>query len=89
MSNPITRRESLGLTAAGFLALAAEWATPALAQGETDVPFTDVPATFNTNAANGTRMLDLRKIDGPFTAKDSFSPSTISTARRLTATPTS
>jgi len=70
-----TRRETLkrGLAAAGLLAFVPDWATPALAQGEVDVPFTDIPATFNpNNATTGVRMLDIRKIDGPFTSKDDF-----------------
>ena len=70
-----TRRETLkrGLTAAGLLAFLPEWATPALAEGEVDVPFTDIPKTFNPNNPNSTtRMLDIRKIDGPFTPKDQF-----------------
>jgi DMSO/TMAO reductase YedYZ molybdopterin-dependent catalytic subunit len=70
-----TRRETLrrGLTAAGLLAFVPEWATPALAQGEVDVPFTDIPKNFNPNNPNSTtRMLDIRKIDGPFTPKDQF-----------------
>ena len=70
-----TRRETLkrGLTAAGLLAFVPDWATPALAQGEVDVPFTDIPKTFNPNNPNSTtRMLDIRKIDGPFTPKDQF-----------------
>ena len=74
-SEQTTRRETLkrGLAAAGFLALAPDWATPALAQGDVDVPFTDIPATFNpNNATTGVRMLDIRKIDGPFTSKDDF-----------------
>jgi DMSO/TMAO reductase YedYZ molybdopterin-dependent catalytic subunit len=75
MSAQTTRRESLkrGLAAAGLLAFVPDWATPALAQGEVDVPFTDIPATFNpNNATTGVRMLDIRKIDGPFTSKDDF-----------------
>lgn len=78
MNEAITRRETLdalkkGLAAAGVLALLPEWATPALAQGETDVPFTDIPKTFNPNPPNGqTRMLDIRKIDGMLTPKDQF-----------------
>ena len=43
-----TRREILkgGLAVAGLGALGIpEWALPALAQGETLVPFTDLPAT--------------------------------------------
>ena len=73
--NPTTRRETLkrGLAAAGLLAFVPEWATPALAQGEVDVPFTDIPKNFNPNNPNSTtRMLDIRKIDGPFTPKDQF-----------------
>ena len=74
-SQQATRRDTLkrGLAAAGLLAFVPDWATPALAQGEVDVPFTDIPATFNpNNATTGVRMLDIRKIDGPFTSKDDF-----------------
>src|SRR5258708_905630 len=74
-SQQTTRRDTLkrGLAAAGLLAFATDWAAPALAQGEVDVPFTDIPATFNpNNATTGVRMLDIRKIDGPFTSKDDF-----------------
>jgi DMSO/TMAO reductase YedYZ molybdopterin-dependent catalytic subunit len=73
MQNP-TRRATLrtGL-AASALALMPEWALPALAEGETDVPFTDIPKNFNPNNPTApTRMLDIRKIDGPFTPKDQF-----------------
>jgi DMSO/TMAO reductase YedYZ molybdopterin-dependent catalytic subunit len=75
MLEHITRRETLrlGLTAASLLALAADWALPALAEGEADVPFTDIPATFNPNNPKATsRMLDIRKIDGLFTPKEQF-----------------
>ena len=50
----LTRRDTLrlGLSAAG-LALIPEWALPALAQGEVDVPFTDFPANFVTSPADG------------------------------------
>ena len=71
----ITRRETLrkGLAAASLLAWIPEWATPALAQDETEVPFTDIPKTFNPNNPNSpTRMLDVRKIDGLLTPKDQF-----------------
>jgi DMSO/TMAO reductase YedYZ molybdopterin-dependent catalytic subunit len=74
MVNPMTRRETLkrGLVAAGVLALP-DWLVPALAQGEVDVPFTDIPATFNPTPANGnTRMLDIRKLDGLLTPTDQF-----------------
>jgi DMSO/TMAO reductase YedYZ molybdopterin-dependent catalytic subunit len=71
----MTRRETLrrGAAAAAALALIPEWAVPALAQGEVDVPFTDIPMTFNPNPPNGgTRMLDLRTIDGAVTPTDKF-----------------
>jgi len=71
----IGRRETLkrGLTAVAALAVVPEWALPALAQGEVDVPFTDVPATFNPAPAGGARrFLDLRKIDGMITPSDQF-----------------
>ena len=71
----MTRRETLkrGLVAASVLALVPEWALPALAQGEVDVPFTDIPATFNPNNPTGAnRFLDLRKIDGLITPNDQF-----------------
>ena len=71
----ITRRETLRrtLTAAGLLALVPEWATPALAEGEMDVPFTDVPATFKPgDATTPARMLDLRQVDGLLTPRDKF-----------------
>ena len=71
----ITRRETLrlGLTTAAGLALVPEWALPALAQGDVDVPFTDYPANFVTGPADGARrVLDLRKIDGLITPTDQF-----------------
>ena len=75
MSEQLTRRETLrrGLAATSLLALAADWAAPALAQGDTEVPFTDIPATFNpSNPSATTRILDIRKIDGPYTPKEQF-----------------
>ena len=55
----MTRRETLkrGLAAAGALALVPEWALPALAQGEVDVPFTDIPATFNSSPPDGEQAI--------------------------------
>ena len=49
MDTGMTRRETLkrGAAAAALMALVPEWAVPALAQGEVDVPFTDIPMTFN------------------------------------------
>mgnify|MGYP003575251179 CR=1 FL=1 len=75
MAKAMTRRETLkrGIVAAGALALVPEWALPALAQGEVDVPFTDIPATFNPSPADGARrFLDLRTIDGLITPADQF-----------------
>ena len=46
---------------------------PVFAQDTSDVPFTDIPQNFNpANPNAATRMLDIRKIDGPFTPKDQF-----------------
>src|SRR6516162_6449369 len=73
--SPITRRETLkkGLAATSMFALAKEWAMPMLAQDASDVPFTDIPQNFNpANPNAATRMLDIRKIDGPITPKDQF-----------------
>src|SRR5579863_8782615 len=75
MSEQMTRRETLqrGLAATSLLAWLPGWAMPALAQDETDVPFTDIPKTFNPNNPNATtRQLDIRKIDGILTPKDQF-----------------
>ena len=71
----MTRRETLrlGLATTAGLAMIPEWALPALAQGEVDVPFTDYPANFVTGPADGARrVLDLRKIDGLITPTDQF-----------------
>ena len=75
MPEQIGRRETLkGLTAAGVLALLAEWGLPALAEGETDVPFTDYPANYkiNANPKAENRFLDIRRIDGHTTPNDEF-----------------
>ena len=73
MPNHITRRESLriGLGATSLLALQ-DWAIPALAQGETLVPFTDLPAKVEFVRPPDRRTLDIRKINGPFTPADQF-----------------
>lgn len=71
-----TRRDILkqiGLAGLGLSAVTLPGFTlPALAQGETLVPFSDVPATFNPNPNATTRFLDIRKIDGAFTPADQF-----------------
>ena len=66
--------KTLGLAGIG-LSVAAnlpEFVLPALAQGETVVPFSDFPANFNPNPNATTRTFDIRKIDGPFTPADQF-----------------
>ena len=72
----LTRRETLrrGLAAASLLAaVVPDWAVPALAQGEEDAPFTDIPQNFNPNNPTATtRVLDIRKIDGLLTPRDRF-----------------
>jgi DMSO/TMAO reductase YedYZ molybdopterin-dependent catalytic subunit len=63
-----------GLSAAALLALMPDWAVPALGAGETDVPFTDYPATFkpNSNPAATNHTLDIRNVDGYTTPNDQF-----------------
>src|SRR5262249_31480582 len=70
----ITRRETLrtGLAASSLLALSPRLVIPALAEDEILVPFTDLPPNFNPTPRPETRLLDVRKIDGPFTSKDQF-----------------
>ena len=76
MANHPTRRTILkgGLATAGLGVLGLpEWALPALAQGETLVPFTDVPDEFGAGALGPTRrVLDIRTIDGPLTNRNDF-----------------
>jgi DMSO/TMAO reductase YedYZ molybdopterin-dependent catalytic subunit len=70
-----TRRDilknSLALAGLGLAGLP-EWMLPALAQGETVAPFTDLPATLNFTPAPDRRLLDIRTIGGPLTPKDQF-----------------
>ena len=75
MSRHTTRREILrgSLALAGVTALnIPEWMLPVFAQGETLVPFTDVPENTNFTPAPDRRLLDVRTITGPFTPKDQF-----------------
>lgn len=75
MTNQRTRRDVLrgSLAVAGLSVFGLpEWAIPALAQGEALVAFTDIPQTFPTVTGVDRRILDVRKIDGPFTPKDQF-----------------
>jgi DMSO/TMAO reductase YedYZ molybdopterin-dependent catalytic subunit len=74
MANLTSRRTVLkgGLAAAGLGLLMPEWSLPALAQGETVVPFTDIPQNFATNPSEVVRVLDIRTITGTVTPKDQF-----------------
>lgn len=75
MMKKSTRREILkgGMALAGLGVLGIpEWAIPAVAQGETLVPFTDSPDNVVTNPAVDRRIIDTRKIDGAITPKDQF-----------------
>jgi DMSO/TMAO reductase YedYZ molybdopterin-dependent catalytic subunit len=70
-----TRREILkGSLAASGLGVFGipHWAVPALAQGETLVPFTDLPANINLTPTADRRIIDIRKISGPFTPADQW-----------------
>lgn len=66
--------KTLGLAGIGLSVAATlpEFVLPALAQGETVVPFSDFPANFNPNPNAATRTFDIRKIEGPFTPADQF-----------------
>ena len=57
-----------GLSVAGL----PEWVLPALAQGETLVPFTDLPEKIVLAPTADRRIIDIRYIDGPITPKDQF-----------------
>jgi DMSO/TMAO reductase YedYZ molybdopterin-dependent catalytic subunit len=75
MTKQNTRREILksGLAVAGLGMLGfPEWALPALAQGETLVPFTDLPDNINLTPAADRRIIDIRNINGVFTPRDQF-----------------
>ncbi len=96
MSTQHSRRDvlrgTLALTGLGLLGFP-EWALPLLAQGETLVPFTDLPPTFNPTPRADTRLVDIRAIDGPFTPRDRFyttqhygHPAVDAAAFRLTVT---
>jgi hypothetical protein len=52
------------------------------AQSETLVPFTDMPTTSCRHGP--TRIIDIRKIDGPFTPKDRPSRRSITATRKWT-----
>src|SRR5215831_5166305 len=75
MSEQSTRRDILkgGLAVAGLSMFGIpEWAIPALAQGETLVPFTDIPDNVKWETPPDRRLLDVRTIEGPFTPRDKW-----------------
>ena len=75
MTNQSTRREVLkgSLALAGLsLVNVPEWMLPALAQGESLVPFTDLPEKIVLAPTADRRIIDIRYIDGPITPKDQF-----------------
>ena len=96
MPNEHTRRDILrsGLAVAGLGVLGLpQWVLPLLAQGETLVPFTDIPDNVRWEVPPDRRTLDIRTIDGPFTPKDKFAttqhyghPAVDSSAYRLKVT---
>ena len=76
MSKQSVRREILkGVAATAGLGVLGfpEWALPALAQGETVVPFTDLPATpLNLTPTPDRRIIDITRISGTLTPRDQF-----------------
>ncbi len=78
MAKQSTRRQVLrgSLAVAGLSVVfpggLREWALPLLAQGETLVPFTDLPASINLTPSADRRIVDVRTINGPFTPADQF-----------------
>jgi DMSO/TMAO reductase YedYZ molybdopterin-dependent catalytic subunit len=75
MRKQSTRREMLkaGLAVSGLGVLGiTNWAIPALAQGETEVPFTDLPEKIEWVRGSDRRLTDIRRINGPFTPADQF-----------------
>jgi len=63
-------KDSLAVTSLALLNLP-DWGLPALAQGETLVPFTDAPPAFPAPGPVN-RQYDIRTIDGPFSPADRF-----------------
>lgn len=75
MTSKSTRREILkgGLAVAGLRITGIPgWALPALQEGETFVPFTDLPDPLTLVRDPERRIIDIRKIRDPFTPRDEF-----------------
>jgi DMSO/TMAO reductase YedYZ molybdopterin-dependent catalytic subunit len=64
-------KSTLALAGLGLVGIP-EWVLPALAQGETVVPFLDFPEKVVTNPAPDRRIIDIREINGALTPKDQF-----------------
>jgi DMSO/TMAO reductase YedYZ molybdopterin-dependent catalytic subunit len=64
-------KTGLALAGLGIVGIP-EWVLPALAQGDTVVPFLDFPDRVVTNPAADRRIIDIRTISGPFTPKDQW-----------------
>jgi DMSO/TMAO reductase YedYZ molybdopterin-dependent catalytic subunit len=64
-------KTTLALAGLGLVGVP-DWVLPAMAQGETLVPFTDIPANVNFTPTPDRRQLDLRTVDGPFTPPNQF-----------------
>jgi len=62
---------SLAAAGLGVLGLP-RFELPVMAQGESLVPFTDMPEKVVLVTAPDRRIIDIRNIDGPFTSKDQF-----------------
>ena len=75
MAKETTRREvlkgSLAMAGLGVIGMP-EWAFPALAQGETLMQFTDVSDDVQWIRDAERRIIDVRRIDGPFTPNEQF-----------------
>src|SRR5262245_61244409 len=75
MANEQSRREILkgSLAVAGLAAFGVpEWVLPVLAQGESVVPFTDVPENVRWETPPDRRLLDVSTINGPFTPAEKY-----------------
>ena len=75
MATQTTRRDvlkgSLAIAGLGVVGVPA-WALPSLAQGQTLVPFTDLPDEIVIERTPDRRIIDVRYIDGPITPRDQF-----------------
>ncbi|MES3007894.1 MAG: sulfite oxidase [Pseudomonadota bacterium] len=78
IDSPARRKLLKGAINTGLVALGAStfpaWMMPALAQGEVEVPFTDIPDTFNPQPVRpgATHFQDTRKISSFYTTNDDF-----------------